>query len=1010
MKQGAGRCLAVLVLAVLAVILIAAPPEHRAEAQGSNTPATGAVTITGTARVGETLTADLSTIADADGLTNRNFILIWMAGATSDPSEATIRLFSDEERYRVHPDDAGLMIMLVASFADDAGNPEVVVSAPTAAVVPTVPGPPMNLTASSKAQGNLTVRWQAPFWGIQDSLASRLSLGDGGSDITGYKVQWKLSTGSWTVPTDISEETATGETHTITNLTGGQTYTLRVIATNAVGDSEPSRELTRTINRFPTGALTLTGTPRVGEVLTIGTSGITDGDGLTNPGFSYGWLVEPEPPNYILSRLYSQPSWLVRPVDVGRTIEAVVFFVDDAGFNETLRSTPTTVVAPSSPDPPRNLRASPGGGGALNLEWEAPTWSLPAWLNGATDIGDGGSPITGYTVQWREAAGGWANPADVSQAVVTGRTSHTIPNLTNGVPYAIRVIATTAIGDSEPSAEVEATPSLAPPPPILPPIGIGGGGGGPSGPTPSDEDFEWSVTRDIEELDPGHGSPSGLWSDSTTLWVLENGDGADDAIYAYDLKSGERVEEHEFDLHDTNRAPRGIWSNSVTMWVSDSGQDRLFAYDLASGARDEDRELELPRDNRDPRGIWSAAATMWVLDGRADALFAYDLETGELLGEYELASANSDPRGIWSDGVSVWVSDDRAKLLFAYRLPAPGGPAEEEAEAVALTRVRDEEFSTLPRVSNNSPRGIWSGGGVMYVVDASDGKVYSYNMPDAIDARLASVTLSDVEIGEFAPGRTEYEGVVARGVTETTVEAAAVQDEATIAIKPADADGDAEGRQAAAAEGAEVTVTVTSPDGSRTKVYRVQLSEPGPAASCLRGAIGAGFSLVVFEGGSLEDFEACARSRHVTAAYTLDGGQYISYILGEPEFVNRSFRALFPDGIPAVTPLVTGSDGPASPYPGSDGTSDGDAPQSWPDCLRGEIATGFSLVLYEGGSVEELDACAQSRDVTAVYALHEGVYVPYVLGAPDLVNARFGELFADGVPSVTPLVVKRDGP
>ena len=51
MKQGAGRCLAVLVLAFLAVILVAAPPEHRAEAQGPNTPATGEVTVTGTARV-----------------------------------------------------------------------------------------------------------------------------------------------------------------------------------------------------------------------------------------------------------------------------------------------------------------------------------------------------------------------------------------------------------------------------------------------------------------------------------------------------------------------------------------------------------------------------------------------------------------------------------------------------------------------------------------------------------------------------------------------------------------------------------------------------------------------------------------------------------------------------------------------------------------------------------------------------------------------------------------------
>ena len=53
--------------------------------------------------------------------------------------------------------------------------------------------------------------------------------------------------------------------------------------------------------------------------------------------------------------------------------------------------------------------------------------------------------------------------------------------------------------------------------------------------------------------------------------------------------------------------------------------------------------------------------------------------------------------------------------------------------------------------SNNSPRGLWSDGAVMYVADESDAKVYSYNMPDAIDARLSSLSLSGVDIGEFSP-------------------------------------------------------------------------------------------------------------------------------------------------------------------------------------------------------------------------------------------------------------------
>ena len=609
-------------------------------------------------------------------------------------------------------------------------------------------------------------------------------------------------------------------------------------------------------------------------------------------------------------------------------------------------------------------------------EGDTLTYRLSGSDDGSFDIEEGTGQLT------VSAQANLSDPSkDTYTVTVTARDS-AVPGLTARVDVAISITA----------------PSIFVP---------GGGPGGPSGPTASDEDFEWTVTRDIEALDGGNDWPTGtVVRRCKTLWVLENGGGADDEVYAYDLASGERLEGREFQLDATNRAPRGIWSDGVTAWVSDSGQDRLFAYDLESGARVAERELELPRDNRDPRGIWSDGVNIWVLDGRANALFAYDLASGERLTWYELASANSDPRGVWSDGVTVWVSDHGAKRLFAYRLPVPR--QEERAadeEPPALVRVRDEEFGGLPRVSNNSPRGIWSDGEVIYVADESDGKVYSYNVPDAFDARLASLTLSDVEIGEFSPGRTEYEGLVTQGVTETTVEAAAVQGKATIAIDPADADADAEGHQAAAADGTEVTVTVTSPDGSRMKVYRVQLSEPGPSAGCLRGAVVAGFSLVVYQGGSVADLAACARSRHVTAAYALVGGQYVPYILGAPEFVNARFVELFPDGVPALTVLIAKSAGPATPAPAA-----GAVREPWPSCLRGEIGEGFSVVLSQGGSVAELASCAEGLDVSALYALRDGVYVSYILAAPAFVNAHFVALFPDGVPAVTPLLAKSAEP
>ena len=148
-------------------------------------------------------------------------------------------------------------------------------------------------------------------------------------------------------------------------------------------------------------------------------------------------------------------------------------------------------------------------------------------------------------------------------------------------------------------------------------------------------------------------------------------------------------------------------------------------------------------------------------------------------------------------------------------------------EVESLERIRNGEFDKLSRASNNSPRGIWSDGDVMYVADESDGKVYTYNMPDAIDARLASLTLSGIEIGGFSPDVREYIAVVGEGVTETAVEATTVQQRAAVEIDPADADGDdTNGYQVALERVTEITVTVTSADGSREKVYRVAFARP----------------------------------------------------------------------------------------------------------------------------------------------------------------------------------------
>ena len=70
---------------------------------------------------------------------------------------------------------------------------------------------------------------------------------------------------------------------------------------------------------------------------------------------------------------------------------------------------------------------------------------------------------TGYTVQWMSGSQGY-NTGDRQAPVTSGSTTrYTIPSLTNGTAYTVRVIATrTGVTDGPPSAEVTATPVTTP--------------------------------------------------------------------------------------------------------------------------------------------------------------------------------------------------------------------------------------------------------------------------------------------------------------------------------------------------------------------------------------------------------------------------------------------------------------------------------------------------------------------------------------------------------------------
>ena len=118
---------------------LSAPPLTTRDAgvTASNTPATGEPTITGTAQVGETLTADTTGISDSDGLTNPTFTYQWLADDAdiTDPTGSTYALAAADE---------GKTIKVRVSFTDDRGHQETLTSTATA----TVASAPSPLTAA----------------------------------------------------------------------------------------------------------------------------------------------------------------------------------------------------------------------------------------------------------------------------------------------------------------------------------------------------------------------------------------------------------------------------------------------------------------------------------------------------------------------------------------------------------------------------------------------------------------------------------------------------------------------------------------------------------------------------------------------------------------------------------------------------------------------------------------------------------------------------------------------
>ena len=433
-----------------------------------NSPATGAPTISGTAQVGETLTADTSGISDADRLTSVTHSYQWLADDTAIQG-------ATNTTYTLVEADEGKAIKVRVSFTDDGGNDETLTSAATEAVAgneeSAVAGNEQPVAREDVAawSATMTVEWVYQGYGYYSTdtkKAGSLSPASFEVDGTTYTVKMVETQGWWThigvdreIPFDFVLELdgvrfASGDA-SFASYSYGNIYRWEGTGLSLRdGDAVEVRlhralEDETAVNSAATGAPIISGTVQVGETLTADTSGIEDADGLDDAAFTYRWLADAIDISGATGSTYT-----LADADENKAITVQVSFTDDAGNDETLTSAATDAVAAA---PPENSAATgaPTISGTVQVDE-----TLTADTTGIADEDGLDDAVFGY--QWL------ADAIDISGA--TGST-YTLPDADEGKAITVQVSFTDDAGNDETLTSVATDAVAAAPQPNNPSTG-----------------------------------------------------------------------------------------------------------------------------------------------------------------------------------------------------------------------------------------------------------------------------------------------------------------------------------------------------------------------------------------------------------------------------------------------------------------------------------------------------------------------------------------------------------
>ena len=260
-------------------------------ASASNNPATGAPTISGTTQVGETLTADISGIADADGLSGETFTYQWVS---SDGTTDTDIENATGSTYTLIAADQGKSVKVSVTFTDDGGNEETLTSEATGPVLGDgPPGAPVNLAATA-GNKEVTLSWDPP-------------ADNGNAPATGYRIEWRVDGQDYDKNIWGTARSTTYTTNDQANLANGVKYFFRVKAGNGSGYS---------YGPYGPASGEVSATPTSGSAVDLGTPVLSNTENLHHGMVRLDWEDVEDAGWYVVQYYHVEDGeWLDLPAE-----------------------------------------------------------------------------------------------------------------------------------------------------------------------------------------------------------------------------------------------------------------------------------------------------------------------------------------------------------------------------------------------------------------------------------------------------------------------------------------------------------------------------------------------------------------------------------------------------------------------------------------------------------------------------------------------------------------------